>query len=344
MTAQPQSVLPPELAAKLSRLGARLNDRPSHRDLESVLSGLSVLPASAVVRASREIALSARLGWWRKPESSFLTRLFRKSLTEVGLMRLDSDYGWLFLFHYDGHVRQEALEAIQTPPSSPFFFAALAWRLNDWVPQVRQAAMDCAARVLPATEANVAAISALYLLDRRFAWGRWGDEQRSLDAVFCRADVMAIVADFLREGATGALAACLRHALRYPPMDAHLPRLAAEARQPTVRAVAYRCLLSGQAAWPGGFERIWIDKVYGLSKLVPAVSSRPIAVTTPLEALIAATAQDRSSTVRRIAADAVMAVEGKIPNGRAMIARLAKDRSAAVRARADFMIRKGFGE
>jgi hypothetical protein len=342
MTAQRPSVLPPELAAKLSRLGASLKDGPPRHDLEDVLRGLSVLPANMVVKASREIATGARLGWWEPSELQALRRALRT--TEADLMRTDPDYAWLFLFHTNGHVRQDALEAIQTPPASPFWFAALAWRLNDWVPQVRRAAMNCATRVLPATDADVAAVSALYLLDRRFSWGRWNDEQQSLDTVFGRQDVMALVADFLREGMTGSLATCLRYALRYPAMDAHLPRLAAEASQPAVRAVAYRCLVSGQASWPIGYEWIWIDKVYGISKRVPALGARPIAVTTPLEVLIAATAQDRSSTVRRIAADAVMAVEGKIPNGRAMIAQLAKDRSAAVRARADFMIRKGWGE
>jgi len=169
MVATSRSALPPELSEKLSSLGARLENGPSGRELREILDDLSAIPPNQVVRASREIAVAARLVW-RKPAEGFsLGRFFRKRLTEQDLLKKDPDYAWLFLFHYSGYIREAALDAIQTPPVSPFFFAALAWRLNDWVEPIRRAAKRCAERVLPLVSADVAANAALYLLDRRSA-------------------------------------------------------------------------------------------------------------------------------------------------------------------------------
>ena len=58
------------------------------------------------------------------------------------------NFAWLFLFHPSGYIREAALDSIVTPPTSAFFFAALAWRLNDWAGPVRKAAERCAVRVM----------------------------------------------------------------------------------------------------------------------------------------------------------------------------------------------------
>jgi len=255
--------------------------KQSDHELRQVLAELASLPANLVVRASREIAREARLGWWQPenlplrvvavgPARLFWTRLKNAlwlewpSPSEQALLKRNNDFAWLFLFHPSGHVREAALDCINSAPTSPFFFAALAWRLNDWVQPVRRAAERCAERVLHRTAADVAATAALYLLGRRLAWGRWSDEAKALDKVFERKDVMAGIALRLTRQPTGALATYLRQALRYPAIDEHLPRIASTAIQPSVRAVAYRCLISGKAAWTVGFEWAWIDKVYGL--------------------------------------------------------------------------------
>jgi hypothetical protein len=154
MAPPPRAVLPPPLAAKLAALGAELSRGKSDRELNEVLRELSALPAEVVVRANREISDAAKLGWW-KPEPLYLLRM-RNLLTEQDLMAQNPDYAWLFLFHGNGYVREAALDAINDPPSSPFFFAALTWRLNDWVWQVREAAAECASRVLPRMDADLA--------------------------------------------------------------------------------------------------------------------------------------------------------------------------------------------
>jgi hypothetical protein len=141
-----RSALPPSLAAKL----AALRTEPGDHQLKNVLADLSDLPANQIVRASREIASAASLGWWQPQMSFSLERIFGSS-NEQELLRKKSDYAWLFLFHPSGYIREAALDALNSPPTSPFFFSALAWRLNDWVQPVRQAAERCAKRVLHRT-------------------------------------------------------------------------------------------------------------------------------------------------------------------------------------------------
>lgn len=337
MALNPRSVLPPSLAVKLAALGAQLAYGPSDRELNEILRELAALPADLVVRANREISEAARLGWW-KPTPHYLLRL-RRQYSEQELLTQNPDYAWLFLFHGNGHVREAALDAIKDPPASPFFFAALAWRLNDWVRQVREAAADCVRRVLPRIDADIAAGAALYLLVRRLAWRRWDTEAAVLDLVFGRRDVIAAAAQRLLQQSTGSLASLLRNLLRYEDIDEHLPLVAAKAVQPAVRAIAYQCLVSGKASWQVGFESVWIDKVYGLSRMIPKLESRQTRVTGDVAGWIRAAAHDRSPFVRRVAADALIADRTRVPDAAALIARLAQDRSAAIRSRADYLLR-----
>jgi hypothetical protein len=351
------SVLSGPLSAKLSTLRIRVRRNQSDRELQQVVADLSALPANLVVRASREIARKAGLGWWHSPTWSRqvivvsharlrwerFKQLFKWPAREVpserDLLKSNDDYAWLFLFHPSGFIREAALDRIGNAPTSPFFFAVLAWRLNDWAPPVRKAAERCATRVLHQTDAGVAANAALYLLDRRHAWSRWSDEAKALDRVFERGDVMAELAGLLQKHPTGPLGTSLRHALQYPGIDEHLPRIAAAAVQPSVRAVAYQCLVSGKASWPIGFEWAWIDKVYNRRTRIPKLATRDIQRIRPAAEFIREAAHDKSPLVRRVAADALIAARSQLPDEGALIALLAKDRNSAIRSRADFMLR-----
>jgi hypothetical protein len=143
-------ILSPSLSAKLAALATR---PVTNRELDDILTELAALPAHLVVRASREIATRAGLGWWqpeRRPRQVIPThraslfvqrikdRLWPKSPplpfpSDRELLAANADLAWLFLFHPSGYLRETALDHIITPPTSPFFLAALAWRLNDWV-------------------------------------------------------------------------------------------------------------------------------------------------------------------------------------------------------------------
>ena len=325
-------VLSPSLTEKLATLGARLGRVRQDQELAIVLDELSRLPASSIVRAAREIEVAARLGWWQRPEAS-------PPKTGQELMKDNPAYAWLFLFHPNGYRREAALAAIHTPPASAFFLAALAWRLNDWVPSVRQAAVRCAARVLQDAATEIAADGAIYLLDRRVVWGRWRDEASILDGLFARSDVMAAVALHLQERPTGPLASRLRHALRYASIDGHLLLLATTAKQPSVRAIAYQSLITGRAAWVAGFEQVWIDKVFNKRRRVPRFETREIQRPRAVADLIRQAASDKSAAVRKVAADGLIAMRSELDNADELIARFASDESPAVRSRADYLLR-----
>jgi hypothetical protein len=337
MALHARSVLSPSLTAKLSTLGTKLGRERSDRELGETLAELSALPAAQIARASREIARAAGLGWWRQP--SLMDELLGWPPSERKLMATNPDYAWLFLFHPNGHVREAALHSIKTPPKSQFFLAALAWRLNDWVGPVRQAAKRCVKRISAEVPATVAADAAASLLDRRFVWGRWRDEANILDLILARDDVLAALVAQLQDRPTGAQAACLRNTLQYTGIDQYLPRLAASAVQPSVRAVAYRCLIAGKATWPVSFAWAWVDKVYGVRRRLPKLETRDIQRDRAVVDFVAAGIRDNSPFVRKIVADAMIAVRSQIPNEETLVAQLAKDRSSAVRSRADFMLR-----
>jgi hypothetical protein len=332
-------ILPPALVAKLSALGATLEHGRPDPELAGVLADMSALPADKIVRACSEIVASARLGWAPGRQSGWSPEWLKQAY-----LQKEPNYAWLFLFHPNGFVREAALDAINDPPSSPFFLAALAWRLNDWVRPVRAAAKRCAERVLQRASVDVAATAALYLLDRRLVWRRWRDESIVLDHVFERRDVIAAIVDKLAAEPTGHLATHLRHILRYSGIDEHLMRLAVTARQPSVRAIAYRCLISGKADWVVGFEWTWVDKVYNIRRRLPTFQTRVVESECSPSEMIRAAAHDRSAIVRRIAADALIAARPRPPDADLLIAYLAKDKSAAVRSRADYMLRHPDGD
>ena len=356
MSSRRRPVLSPSLSAKLAALATR---PATDCELDDILIELATLPAHLIVQASREIATSAGLGWWqpeRRPRRvvrvhwlSFYFRQIRDWFwpkpapvpfpSDRELLAANAKLAWLFLFHPNGYLRLAALHHINTAPASPFFLTALAWRLNDWVPQVREAARLCAERELPLVDAHVAATAAPYLLGRRISWSRRTQEQDTLDKVFARKDVLEALVAQLRAGTTGPLAACLRHALRFADVDGHLVELARHARQPSVRALAYRCLISGRADWILGFEWMWIDKVYGRRKRIPKLARRNIERVRPAAEFIREAAGDKSPLVRRVAADALIAARSQLPDEEVLIARMAQDRSSAIRSRADFMLR-----
>jgi hypothetical protein len=326
-----RSVLPPTLSAQLSALSTQRFRTLSDSELQDILAEFSTLPAKLIVDASREM-----MDIVSPYEPSLLEQLKR---SEQSLMNKDQDYAWFFLFHRSGYIREAALWHVSAPPKSPFFFAALALRLNDWVAQVRQAAKRCFKRISDEVATNVAADAALYLIERRFVWGRWRDEVSILDLVFARDDVLAALAKRLETRPTGSLATCLRHALRYSGIDRHLPQLAATAVQPAVRAVAYQCLISGKATWPAGFEWAWVDKVYGLRRRIPKLETRTVERVRPTGDYVEEGIRDKSPFVRRIVADGLIAMRSQIPDEEALVAHLAMDRSPAVRSRADFLLR-----
>jgi hypothetical protein len=336
----PYRIISDDLQALLACMAADFDREatPRSADLDAALAGIARLPAKTISTAADEIRRAAGMNWWirRRP---FLVRLLSARQTPATLMAREPKFAWLFLFHGDGRVRQAALERLETPPTSPFFLAALAWRLNDWALQVRTAARVTSERLIPMTSPEIIASVAVDLLDREFHWSRWTDEVAPLNTAFARADVVAALAEIFLRSPTGPLANRLRYVLRYPAYDIWLPTLARDAIQPSVRATALKCLITRRVSWPIGFQWKWIDKTYGERRRELALGSRSIEPSEPLDHLIVQGLNDPSPVVRRIAADALVEHRGQMDGVEALVFRLAQDRSPSVRERADYMIR-----
>lgn len=338
-----RSVLPDDVAARLDRVGEGMaRGRLGAGVVEAALRALDPLPPNIIERARHEIVERCGLQFAGPPLHPLIGLLARlvPALAPRSHGRLLEEVpglDHLFLFHWNGRMREAALDRLRSGARSPFFFGAIAYRLNDWVWQVRAAAARCAARTFPRTGPAIVAGAAVSLLGRTKSWGRWGDEASLLDDALCRSDVSEALAARLRNATTGPMARVLAHALRRPAMDRHLPELAREALIPAVRAKALRSLIEARAAWPAGFETKWIDKSHGLNRKVRVFDERPIDRAQPLEALVALAAADRAAPVRRVAAEALVRNHASLANADRLLASLLRDKSPSIRERAEFV-------
>jgi len=344
MTTPPNGILPVKLTEALRRIGSKLEEGASLQDeLKNALHLLNEQPASAVVRAEREIVHATKLYHHsRRPNRRFLGLLTWS--TDLDQLERFPGLRYLFIFHGDGTIREAALGKIVSGLPSPFLFAAIAWRLNDWALPVRRAAAECARRAFPLTDAPVIAEAAIALLSRENSWRRWTDERAILIETLGRTDVASSLADIIRRKQTGAVASVLRRALQQESFDPYLQELAQEAAQPAVRAVALQTLIDGFANCPRGFERQWVDKSMGISRRVRTFDRRPLGpmasqtqATLRRQMIVSGTA-DRSAAVRKVALDGLIRFRDEIANADEIAAPLAVDQSSSVRERARFLL------
>jgi hypothetical protein len=330
--------LPSDLERAIAHLMAISVSGPTADSLVRCVEGLAVLPARFISQVAVELARLPGLDG-TPPARRTLKSLWRAPWTPLRLLEAEPRYAWLFIFHADGRVREAALERIPAAPTWPFEFSALALRLNDWAEPVRAAATAAAERTFPVTRADVVARAAVDLLMRIDSWGRWTQERAVLDATFARDDVIAALRRELEHGSSGPLGAVLRRTFRHAAMDQYLVGLATRAVAPSVRAIALEALISGRAVWAEGYAWEWVDKIYGDRRRVPRLASRSLTVQGSPEALIRTGLADRSATVRKVAATALIEARKDMPDADALVSILAQDPSAGVRMRADYMLR-----
>lgn len=278
-----------------------------------------------------------------EPKRTFLGLVW-PTKTESDLLQTQALLKFLYLFHGSGYLREAALKAFDGPLESPFLFACIAYRLNDWVKEVRQAALVCAERTFPQTSLEIVARAAFILLARVRDWHRWSEEAAILEKIFSRPDVMERLALLITTAVTGPAVKALAFALRHADMDRHLLRISQAAVQPSVRALALRTLIQGRALWPEGSKRQWIDKSMGHFKIAVAYGERPIDRPVSLDSLIAQGAADKAAMVRRVAADGLVRHRASLKEVDHLTQKFAADRSASVRERAIFILKERDGK
>ncbi|MES2449134.1 MAG: hypothetical protein V4610_01085 [Pseudomonadota bacterium] len=340
MTLRLPGVLPPSLRVVLATVGERLDQQcPIEPELASRLSEIHRLPPAMVVKAEREIAETAHLFHWRRT-SPRIVRLFAPRPSDLQQLSDIDGLEYVFLFHRDGHIREAALRKITGALPSAFAFAAICWRLNDWVKPVRNVAAECAANTFSATSAPIVADAALALLTREYSWGRWGDEKVTFEQALRRIDVREELADAIVRRKTGPTATVLRFALRGDGFDEYLPKIAREALQPEVRALAAKTLIDESASWPNGWRWRWTDKSMGLRRREPTFARRNVSTGISRETLIADCAGDKAAVVRKVAVASLIRISLGSAQAQEIASSLANDPSRSVRERAQFILQK----
>jgi hypothetical protein len=254
-------------------------------------------------------------------------------------IEVDPVHASVFMFNRSGYVREAALKAIHQLPDTPFFLAALVWRLNDWVEPVRRAAADCANRELPRLSARTIAGTAPFLLERMSHWGRWSSLPAVVLDTLARPDcVEELVLQFAKTAEIPAGA--LRGALRFGLIDNRLLCISRTAKRPEFRAVVLKAMINGEVTWVTHYERQWVDKVYGITRRAPALARRAIARPAPIDVLIRQGAEDRSPLVRRVAAHGLVQHAASLSDIKPLMTLFGSDRSPSVRWNIEYLARR----
>lgn len=297
-------------------------------------------PAS-IADADGAIARAGKLWSWSHKVSWFDRKILGK-WGDRDLLDEVPGLPFLFLFHKNGFMRQAALERISGPIPNPFLVAALAWRRNDWVHQIRSSAQACMDRCLPFTSPDVLSVFFLETARPRSTWRRWSDaERQSLDTLVARPEVAAAIVAQLLMQRNGPLPSWLRYLLQYEWIDPHLKMLASEAKIPGVRAVALQALAYGHArSTDGSGERFWIDKPMGISGWRPRVRRRSLTINSDRSEAIRSGLRDCSTAVRKVALEAIMDCASGDTDLVALAEPFLNDRSASIRSKAAFIVER----
>ena len=220
----------------------------------------------------------------------------------------DNVIPWFDLFSGDGYRRERVIRKTKEGAPTAFLLAIFLRRLNDWVPQVREAAREAAPCVLEKTDPNVLADVLWVTLPVRTSWRRMSRvDGEVLDTAIETSGVSEALVGKLATASAGRATSILRQAARRSTLDPYLPRLAGTAIQPSVRALSYRMLLEERAVWPDGWHWQWIDKSLGQRIRKPTLVERPVSIGVDHIAVLAAAVADPSPLVRRVAGDILIA-------------------------------------
>lgn len=315
---------------KLARLGIHGGD--AWVSIHQTVAKLSMLSPRAIYEVERLVgSVPPRQGWlWFCPATN----------RDV---EIDPIHAPVLMFSRNGYVREAALKAVNQLPDTPFFLAALVWRLNDWVEPVRRAAEGCAKRELPRFSTRTVVGAAPFLLERMHLWSRWGLPPAIILDVLARPEcVHGLIVQFARTAEISATA--LRCAMRFGLLDNHLLWMSREAKRPEFRAIALKAIINREVTWVTHYERQWVDKPYGITRRIPILGRHAIPRPSSnwredVDVLIRQGAADRSPLVRRAAADGLVQHAGRLTNIRSLMTLFDGEKSASVRWRIEYLAR-----
>ncbi|MBT2788639.1 MULTISPECIES: hypothetical protein [unclassified Halomonas] len=251
-------------------------------------------------------------------------------------------FTWLDLISGDGYRREKTLRALTGAAPNAFFLSLAVRRMNDWVPQVREAAREKLPFIVNATDPHDAAEALCIVLSSWHSWGRIEDaDKQVLLQIISEGPIAEFLIAQIKYATSGPMPSLLAQLGRTAILDDRLEDIAEQSIQPAVRAKAYRSLFEGRITWVEERKWQWTNIRDGEGGIKEVVSERALKVNTPLHELLRNSAEDRSSIVRRVSAEILireLATMGSI--AKELAEKFASDKSSPVAERGQFAIKK----
>ncbi len=330
-----QSVLPEYAQKAINNLGhIEVPCFGEVGEIEAYRAALDTLDPKLITQAGPQIRDIGGIHGWR--ETGYLRSIFFGRL-----LRQPDGYGWFSQFHGDGFKREAAMNQLDGPPRSPFEFVSIVYRMNDWVPEVRAAALKYAENYFPRADCDVVGKAALFLLMHMQKLARWDARAvKCVEDTLYREDVGTFIKNQLLTQSEGGAARVLRSLAKRADFDPFIPELSANAKSASVRACATDFLLNGRAQWSSGYKRVWVNKALGVSRLIPDLRQRPLSISIQIPEIMDRASKDRSAHVRIIVASALIRQLVNPLEWHTKIAvRLKCDKNQSVASRMDFYFR-----
>jgi hypothetical protein len=211
---------------------------------------------------------------------------------------------WLDIISWDGYRREKTLRTISGAAPNAFFFSLVLRRLNDWVPQVRTAAREKLPELAKST-APIHVVEAICVSATNWhSWGRIESVDKEIILQIMQQDsLIDLFKKKLISSISGPMATLFSQLGRTNILDKYIEEIASLAKQPFIRAKAYRCLFERKMSWSDGVHWEWTDKRYCQGHYITTISERKLSQEIPINDLLIRASADRSSIVRRVAAE-----------------------------------------
>ena len=243
-----KNTLPPEYEHSLSLVA---NGKAEYPDtFDALLRELNPARVTSISNDMRKALWSIESqgsdGWWMKSKGGL------KSI----LKTLDTrpEISALFSVSWNGYVREKA---VKTWPriNNSFELSLLLIRLNDWVEQVRYAAISKLEYLiaLPVNESGLTHDTVLGCMDLILNKKRFGRsreiEFRVLNQLLNMNNMPFVLAEYVTHNAIDRAPRYLKHGLKRGILVDALPSISKQGKHPEVRRIATNTLLNGMYSW-----------------------------------------------------------------------------------------------
>lgn len=310
----------------------------------SIYSGSKIVAdMSALIDVTDQLPLSSFDYWERFIRSEFSSALRESTPPKWKVWSKPKELmTWLDLISWDGYRREKSLRALSGAAPNSFFFSLAVRRLNDWVPQVREAARDKLLEIAKSTDPKYVVEALCIALSNWNSWGRIEEKDKEvLFQIICEKKIAESLRYKLISSASGPMPSLFSQLGRTSILDGNIETIASLAVQPSVRAKAYRSLFEGRIVWMEGRKWEWTDKRYCEGRLKPIVAERKLNTNIELLDLLKKASDDHSSIVRRVSAEILIRELDNLGTlAKEFAEKFASDKSHPVSERGDFALKK----